>query len=88
MPDGSNVRRLATQVLKPDQHGEGAFQLAVEMHLLARQPLQLVGGVAYLLAPVSDTVLDTLAVVGASTEDMEPETTESDGDDEDHIAAV
>lgn len=48
------------------------------MHLVARQ---LVGGAAYLLAPVSDDVLDTLAAVGASTEDMEPETTESDGDD-------
>ncbi len=32
----------ATQVLKPDQHGEGAFDLAVEMHLLTAEPLQLV----------------------------------------------
>ena len=76
--NGSNVRQPATKVLKPDQHGEGAFQFAVAMHLVARQ---LVGGAAYLLAPVSDDVLDTLAAVGASTEDMEPETTESDGDD-------
>ncbi len=77
-----------TQVLEPDQHGKGAFQLPVEMHLVARQPRQLVGGAAYLLAPVSDDVLDTLAAVRASTEDMELETTESDGDDEDLIAAV
>ena len=58
------------------------------MHLVARQPRQLVGGAAYLLAPVSDTVLDTLAAVGADSEDMEPETTESDGDDEDYSVAV
>ena len=55
------------------------------MHLVARQ---LVGGAAYLLAPVSLSMLDALATVGADTEDMEPETTESDGDDEDHAVAV
>ena len=86
--NGSIVGRSATKVLKPDQHGEGAFQFAVEMHLVARQPRQLVGGVPYLLAPVSDAVLDALATVGADIEDMELEITESDGDDEDHIAAV
>ncbi len=32
----------ATQVLKPDQHGVGAFELAVEMHLVTAEPLQLV----------------------------------------------
>ncbi len=56
--------------------------------LLDRADLLMVGGAAYLLAPVSDAVLDALAAVGADTEDMEPETTESDGDDEDHIAGV
>ena len=74
--------------MRRHQHGEGAFQFAVEMHLVARQPRQLVGGAAYLLAPVSDTVLDALATVGADTEDMEPETTESGGGDEDYAVAV
>ena len=58
------------------------------MHLVAGEPLQLVGGAAYLLAPVSGDVLDALATVGADTEDLEPETTESDGDDEDYAVAV
>ena len=56
--------------------------------LLDNADLLLVAGAAYLLAPVSDALLDALATVGADTEDMEPETTESDGDDEDHIAAA
>ncbi len=56
--------------------------------LLNNADLLVVTGRAYLLAPVSDAVLDALATVGADTEDMEPETTESDGDDEDCIAAV
>ncbi len=56
--------------------------------LLDTADLLMVGGAAYLLAPVSPSVLDALATVGADTEDAEPETTESDGDDEDHIAAV
>ena len=56
--------------------------------LLDHADLLVVGGAAYLLAPVSDVVLDALAAVGAGTADMEPEITESDGDDEDHIAAV
>ena len=56
--------------------------------LLDQADLLMVGGVPCLLAPVSDAVLDALAVVGASTEDMEPETTESDGDDEDYAVAV
>ena len=43
---------------------------------------------AYLLAPVSDVVLDALATVGARAEDMEPEVVESDGDDEDCAVAV
>ncbi len=50
--------------------------------LLDQADLLMVGGAAYLLAPVSDAVLDALAAVGADTEDMEPETTESDGDGE------
>ena len=33
-----------------------------------------------MLALVTDTMLDALAGVGADTEDMEPETTEDDGD--------
>ncbi len=33
-------------------------------------------------------LLDGLAVYGADTEDDEPETTESDGDDEDYSVAV
>ncbi len=56
--------------------------------LLDNADLLHVGGAAYLLAPVSDTVLDALATVGARAEDMEPETTESDGDDEDCAVAV
>ncbi len=56
--------------------------------LLDGADLLVVGGAAYLLAPVSDTVLDALAAVGAGTEDAEPEPVEDDGDGEDHIAAV
>ena len=57
--------------------------------LLDRADLLMVGGAAYLLAPVSDEVLDALAGIGAETEDAEiDDPTESDGDDEDHIAAV
>ena len=57
-------------------------------HLLDNTDLLMVGGAAYLLAPVSGDVLDALATVGANTEDMELETTESDGDDEDYAVAV
>ena len=56
--------------------------------LLDHADLLHVGGAVWMLAPVSDAMIDALAVVGADTEDMEPETTEDDGDDEDHIAAV
>lgn len=56
--------------------------------LLDNADLLHVGGAAYLLAPVSDVVLDALAALGADAEDMEPETTESDGDDEDYAVAV
>ena len=47
-----------------------------------------VGGAVWMLAPVSDAVLDALATVDADTADMEPETTESDGDDQDHVRAA
>ena len=50
--------------------------------LLDTADLLMVGGVPYLLVPVSDAVLDGLAAYGADTENDEPETTESDGDDE------
>ncbi len=56
--------------------------------LLDNADLLVVGGAAYLLAPVSGAVLDALAAVGADTEDMEPEPVESDGDDEDYAIAV
>ena len=56
--------------------------------LLDGADLLMVGGAAYLLAPVSDAVLDALATVRASTEDLEPEPVESDGDDQDHVRAV
>ena len=56
--------------------------------LLDHADLLMVGGAAFLLAPVSDDVLDALKTVGADTEDMEPETTESDGDDEEYAVAV
>ena len=56
--------------------------------LLDGADLLHVGGAVWMLAPVTDAVLDALAVVGADTEDMEPETTESDGDDEDCIVAA
>ena len=56
--------------------------------LVDQADLLMVGGAAYLLAPVSDAVLEALATVGADTEDMELETTESDGDDEDYAVAV
>ncbi len=47
-----------------------------------------VGGAVWMLAPVTDAMIDVFAGVGADSADLEPETTESDGDDEDHIAAV
>ncbi len=56
--------------------------------LLDQADLLMVGGAAYLLAPVSDAVLDGLAAYGADTENDESETTESDGDDQDHVRAV
>lgn len=62
-------------------------QEAVE-RLLNGADLLHVGGAVWMLAPVSDAVLDALATVGTGTEDDEPEPIESDGDDEDHIAAA
>ncbi len=62
-------------------------QEAVE-RLLDGAGLLMVGGAVWMLAPVSDAVLDALAGIDADTADMEPEITESDGDDEACIAAV
>ena len=56
--------------------------------LLDHADLLHVGGAVWMLAPVSDAMVDALATVGARAEDMEPETTESDGDDEDHTAVL
>ncbi len=56
--------------------------------LLDHADLLHVGSGVWMLAPVTDAVLDALATVGAATEDMEPETTESDGDDKDYAVAV
>ena len=56
--------------------------------LLDNADLLVIGTTSYLLAPVSPSVLDALATVGADTEDMEPESVESDGDDEDYAVAV
>ena len=56
--------------------------------LLNGADLLMVGRAAYLLAPVSDAVLDALAGVGTHNADLEPEVVESDGDDEDYTVAV
>ena len=56
--------------------------------LLDHADLLHVGGAVWMLGPVTDAVLDALAAVGADTEDMEPETTESDGDNEDYGVAA
>ena len=56
--------------------------------LLDGAELLHVGGAVWMLAPVTDAMIDALAVVGTDTEDAEPETTESDGDDQDYTVAV
>ncbi len=56
--------------------------------LLDHADLLHVGGAVWMLAPVSDAMLDALATVGADAEDMEAEPVESDGDDGDCAAAV
>ena len=56
--------------------------------LLDGADLLHVGGAVWMLAPVTDAMIDALAVVGARAEDMEPEVVESDGDDEDCAVAV
>ena len=56
--------------------------------LLDQADLLHVGGAVWMLAPVTLAMIDALAAVGANTENDEPETTESDGDDEDHTVAV
>ncbi len=48
----------------------------------------LVVTTSFLLAPVSDAVLDALATVGTETEDAEPEPIEDDGDEGDCAVAV
>ena len=44
LPNGSALDRSLPQVLEPEQHGQHAFELAIEMDLVATEPLQL-GGV-------------------------------------------
>ena len=56
--------------------------------LLDHADLLHVGGAVWMLAPVSDAMLDALAVVDADNADLEPEPVESDGDDEDCTVAV
>ena len=56
--------------------------------LLDNADLLMVGGAVWMLAPVTDAMIDALAVVGARAEDMEPEVVESDGDDEDCAVAA
>ena len=57
--------------------------------LLDQADLLMVGGAVWMLAPVSDAVVDALATVGADVEDMEiDDPTESDGDDQDYTVAV
>ena len=56
--------------------------------LLDQADILMVGGAVWMLAPVSPAMVDALATVGADAEDAEPETTESDGDDEDCTVAV
>ena len=62
-------------------------QEAVE-RLLDQADLLMVGSAVWMLAPVTDAMIDALAVVGADTENDEPEPVESDGDDEDYAVAV
>ncbi len=56
--------------------------------LLDHADLLHVGGAVWMLAPVSDAMIDALAGVGADAEDMEPEPVESGGDDDDCIATA
>ena len=56
--------------------------------LLDQADLLHVGSAVWMLAPISDAMIDALATVGARAEDMEPEVVESDGDDEDCAVAV
>jgi hypothetical protein len=42
LPNGSARDRALPQVLQAQQHGQYPFELAVEMHLVAAKPLQLV----------------------------------------------
>ncbi len=57
--------------------------------LVDNADLLLVGGAAWILAPVTPPMIDALAGVGADTEDAEiDDPTERDGDDEDYTVAI
>ena len=56
--------------------------------LLDKANLLHVGGAVWMLAPVTDAMIDALATVGTDTENDEPEPTEDDGDGEDYTVAV
>ena len=60
-------------------------QEAVTRLLDGADLLHVVGEV-WMLAPVTDAMLDALATVGAGTEGLEPETVESDGDEDCTVA--
>ena len=47
--------------------------------LLDHADLLHVGGAVWMLAPVTDAMVDALATVGADTEDAEPEPVEDEG---------
>ena len=56
--------------------------------LLDGADLLHVGGAVWVLAPVTDAMIDALAGIDAHNADLEPEAVESDGDDEDCIATA
>ena len=43
MQNGSLTARLPLQVMEAQQHGQGTFQLTIQVHFLAGQPRKLVG---------------------------------------------
>ena len=63
MRNGSLFARLPPQILESQQHGQGAFQLAVQVHLVTGQPRQLVGieGLGESLRPYEGAVFQFLA---------------------------
>ena len=56
--------------------------------LLDQADLLHVGGAVWMLAPVSDAMIDALAGIDAGNADLEPEPVESDGDDEDYAVVA